>query len=1240
MANGPGLSGGTKITISNNNVVTVDSFDQYVKSNIYQGNKAQRKIDYKNAVYPVIKTLYDKGLLDINTKITTAQAGIQNADEKAKLKTDFDKAFLKFLSDPDEDIISDLAYDLIAYPNVPFNDFIVSPVSPSKINDSLNSFVEQIFERHANKNVDTGIQEFFGGGDFLNIEEFVDSLKNKDRGALTSALSGQGVTDAQEEFLEKVEPLELKQCALMSIMFNSSITHIDNSFVRNLSNTAGFPYRKRIILIDTNSQNTNPSGLNNFFYCDDNVSNFFETKTSDGNMFKDLFYVYEDVSGSMKEVKLNFSTANDTTNVARQISDINQKIYDAQLLGKAAEVQDLIDQKAKVLQEHDANKRKTLADNTSTKINKKGDIALELTKFSLDKIDIEFNGTNPSTARDDVKVSITFNLESFSALEEDISENISAVGREADTPLKLSDLVTAALGDDGTAGSLSALRSVYSPSQNRIRLKYAPDGSVSTTGKKITPPPRIIDLALVDHTLSRDSNSSSVKFTINYRGYMQSLLQMPFANVLLTSKILINRRLRQGKINEIIKKECSVSTLREILRVERSTAEIEVSSNFSVIFDKLLSLNAIGIYQWNKPLTTIVNDVVEAGKTGLISVKTYTNTGGSLFSANQAVATALEIEKTFLENASNKGVKQGEGAEGGISQTGLIGSVLAPERTYGNFFYFGDLLYAVTDILYTHDDNMIPEIKDKLKFILMPIQIPDPKSSSGFIQINPAWIPIDTYFFAQWWHETIVKKDLSFYPMSAFMRDLAERLINNLLYEVCISNLLPDESPPLLRSSYFSSDEDFFSRQTGRTSAYKNQNSGQNYSFHDYSKMKKPFFKFDYNGSPPTGPTDMKSENYICLYSSLPPYKRELNNKSANKKLYADNLVPTIIHGMLSKNMSSHVDSVSFSKTTTQGLREARYFNNSFGSLALMNNVYDLSFNIDNNNPTTYLYPGMLINFVLTDFSRKFVKTSAGNILLKIGPTDWPSTENDPHLKGSRAHSLGFGGYYIVKSINQMLGASAAKHSLKVEAKFLGTEADSLTKSKKGEVIDIIASDKDACKQAYSFAVKQNQAAVSAYNENKDSDDPEISPDFAVLPQTGSAASATTSANQGVANNATAQSSTPGASGAPAATSVPQATTSPPAPISNTVVEALVDQFISSNNAVSAPAVTLALEPNTNFYFEVKDSNDTPKYFKIKADETGSLQKDGYVLSTLPSGGKVLSSEKAEGAFSQNPPPN
>ena len=83
-----------------------------------------------------------------------------------------------------------------------------------------------------------------------------------------------------------------------------------------------------------------------------------------------------------------------------------------------------------------------------------------------------------------------------------------------------------------------------------------------------------------------------------------------------------------------------------------------------------------------------------------------------------------------------------------------------------------------------------------------------------------------------------------------------------------------------------------------------------------------------------------------------------------------------------------------------------------------------------------------------------------------------------------------------------------------------------------------------------------------------------------------------------------------------------------------------MDQFISSNNAVSDPAVTLAAQPNTNFYFEVKDNNNTPKYFKIIADATGSLQKDGNVLSTLPSGGKVLSSEKAEGEFSQNPPPN
>ena len=100
-----------------------------------------------------------------------------------------------------------------------------------------------------------------------------------------------------------------------------------------------------------------------------------------------------------------------------------------------------------------------------------------------------------------------------------------------------------------------------------------------------------------------------------------------------------------------------------------------------------------------------------------------------------------------------------------------------------------------------------------------------------------------------------------------------------------------------------------------------------------------------------------------------PPYRRELTHKKKQNELRDSKFIPTLHHGIYSKAKGSHVDSASFKKTNSPGLREARYFNNSFGSLALMNNVYDLSFTIAENNPSTYLYPGMIINFILTDFS-------------------------------------------------------------------------------------------------------------------------------------------------------------------------------------------------------------------------------------------------------------------------------
>lgn len=58
-------------------------------------------------------------------------------------------------------------------------------------------------------------------------------------------------------------------------------------------------------------------------------------------------------------------------------------------------------------------------------------------------------------------------------------------------------------------------------------------------------------------------------------------------------------------------------------------------------------------------------------------------------------------------------------------------------------------------------------------------------------------------FFASWYHDTIIKKGITQYPVGAFMRDLLERLINDVIYDTCFSILLPDEQPPQLRTTFF-----------------------------------------------------------------------------------------------------------------------------------------------------------------------------------------------------------------------------------------------------------------------------------------------------------------------------------------------------------------------------------------------------------------------------------------------------
>lgn len=162
---------------------------------------------------------------------------------------------------------------------------------------------------------------------------------------------------------------------------------------------------------------------------------------------------------------------------------------------------------------------------------------------------------------------------------------------------------------------------------------------------------------------------------------------------------------------------------------------------------------------------------------------------------------------------------------------------------------------------------------------------------------------------------------------------------------------------------------------------------------------------------------------------------------SASKSWQKSKYVPTIVYG---RNNDDHnyVSNVKFTKTTVPYLREARYNNNRFGNLSLLSNVYDLSFTINDEAANTNLYPGMLINFILKDWGAAVPKDrqNAWDFAAGFPPGVDFNDDSNPHNPKTAAYILGFGGYYIIKSVTYEIGQTASDFKINVTAVFNGTD--------------------------------------------------------------------------------------------------------------------------------------------------------------------------------------------------------
>lgn len=615
------------------------------------------------------------------------------------------------------------------------------------------------------------------------------------------------------------------------------------------------------------------------------------------------------------------------------------------------------------------------------------EIDLELNQVSGDikftNLTIDFDGTNPSTARKDVKVKIELKLKNLGCLDYNIAK------KNNEYLFELYKLITVPYGvqqDSSVGGSL--IRNQYSPDYNRIRMTL--NSKMTSQVPELEDPNNLynlkevefkkyqtFDLAMESHELSRADNE--VTMTLNYRGYFQSLLSHPFMDALATADVM-KERIEADKDLSALGNSCSSETIKEIIRINRM-ADLQNAKDHS--WTKFIN---------NVNYNTAMQWIQYTSKTEDLRAFTFTNNldyssrGSKLCTWNDGTrASAADQILTKLveaqENMTDKKVKKTDDGFTLIS-SGDENAVLKGTKITSAFTTVGSIMQVALESLYVGDDgaDLHPKFKHlNLRFLVAPIEISNPQNPSEKINFNPLELPVDLLFFNQWFQSTIINKGLTYYPVLTMIRDLIERLVNGLLLEMCFDNSQPDELPPLLRVGFFNDNSGYRITPTTNYAAAATDFGG-----------KQRIFEHD--------PDSKNSlETYCVIYSQN---RGSYVTPSDLQNYISSPYIPIFQHGHRlidadgKPGGDSPLSNVSFSKENMTGLKEARFFSSGGGGLNVLSNVYNLGFDLIKFGANVFIYPGQIIQFNLMDFD------------------DYNDDWTRPDALSS---IMGFGGFYVIK---------------------------------------------------------------------------------------------------------------------------------------------------------------------------------------------------------------------------------
>ena len=591
------------------------------------------------------------------------------------------------------------------------------------------------------------------------------------------------------------------------------------------------------------------------------------------------------------------------------------------------------------------------------------------TDFGIKSFSFSFEGTNPAEARKDIKASLTLFFQDF----EDFTKD------RGDDP-KFVDLIMFDRNKETPTGFGASIKNQYSPAHYRIlaevgwqmpagnklrseiNARHGKDG-YDKLKKAILKTNRGFYLNMTEHDMNF-SDSGTFEVTAHYQAYLESALKGPEFDALATPDIIARRIERERQFQKLVEsKTCNAEGLRQIMRAFEAEDVELIKDSYQSIISRLLCDNKVFT------ATIAAEDLNYFKKYGFFK-------GACKFPTN-----SLSAPK------DNVGV--------GAAQEEAATSV---EKKTINYFFLGDLIHTILDPVFD-DKNTFNKNLPNTKFILFPFQTQGIDGEA--INLNLGFIPISVDYFIEWFTANVIAVDRRTFPIMLFIRNLANKLITEILSESCrykpLENKITFNTANILAMATNAGDP--LSGMTEKGTKFLN--------------IKDKHSAGDLPLQTDAGKdVDMdKYWNYIIIY---PVYSVQNHAGTGD---YTEDLKRGVYHFDIGSDRGL-VKKMKFSKFDMAYTREARFFQQGAQGLAQLQAVYKASIDMIGN---TLYYPGMEIF---------------------INPRGLGGGLGDPTSPLSIANTLGFGGYHMITRVESRIQANSFNTTLEAIFTYAGDGGD------------------------------------------------------------------------------------------------------------------------------------------------------------------------------------------------------